>query len=196
MADERLDPRRDRLRHPQQLQRVAGRRRVEDDEVVVRGTSDDEVDHAIEQRDLGEPGRRRGHVDLLVSLSDDVRTEHPLDVALDVADVAPRLLFGVDLHGGEPRQDLALRRADPLLEDVRGRVRGIGRDQQDVAAAAARRQRERRRAGGLPDPALAAEEDDLLREQIVERVQQHGRLPIGECSIPIRRCQRWNCSRR
>ena len=68
VPDERLDPGRDRLRHPQQLQRVPGRRRVEDDEVVVRGPPDDEVDHAIEQRDLGEPGRRGGHVDLPVRL--------------------------------------------------------------------------------------------------------------------------------
>ncbi len=40
-------------------------------------------------------------------------------------------------------------------------------------------------AGRLADAALAAEEDDLAIE---EAGQQHGRLPSGECSIPIRRC--------
>ena len=37
VADERLDPRRNRFGHPQQLQRVARRRGIEDDEVVIRG---------------------------------------------------------------------------------------------------------------------------------------------------------------
>ena len=66
-------------------------------------------------------------------------------------------------------------------------MRRIGRDEQDALPALAGRQRERRRAGGLADAALAAEEHDLPVEQASG--QQHGRLPIGECSMPMRRCQ-------
>ena len=113
--------------------------------------------------------------------------EHPLDVALHGVDVARRLGLGVDLERRQARLELALRAADRPLEDVGGRVRRIGRDQQHAPASPAGGERKRRRAGGLADAALAAEEDDLMVEQ---RVQQHGRLPSGECSMPMRRCQR------
>jgi hypothetical protein len=93
-------------------------------------------------------------------LPDDGRAEHPLDVPLDVVDVAARLLLGVDFDRRQPRRDLALARSDPLLEDVRGGVRRIGRDEQDSAPAAAGRQREGGRAGRLADAALAADEEE------------------------------------
>ena len=82
MLHERPDPGVHHLRHAQQLHGVSGRRRVEDDQVVARLPLDDQVDHAIEQRHLGQARRGGRHVDLPVGLPDDRRREHPLDVAL------------------------------------------------------------------------------------------------------------------
>ena len=152
-----------------------------------------EIDHAIEQRDFNEARRGRGHFDLPMGLSDHIGAEHLLNVALDAVDIARRLFLPVDLERGEAFGQLALGRTDASLENVRGRVGGIGRHQQHALPAPAGGQRECRRAGRLADAALATEEDDLA---VQEAGQQHGRLPIGECSIPIRRCHWWNCSRR
>ena len=122
--------------------------------------------------------------------------EQALDVFLDVGDVALRLERAVDLEAVQVRQQLHRLRADRPLEDVGGRVRRIGRDQQHALAGAARRQRHRRRARGLADAALAAEEQDALvdaaRAAVDRRRQQQGRLPSGERSMPMRRCHRWN----
>ena len=104
-------------------------------------------------------------------------------VVAPVAEPGPGL--HVDLQRGQPFRQRAARGADPALEDVGGRMGGIGRHQQDAAALAAGRQRERGRAGRLANAPLAAEEHDL---SIDEALQQHGRLPTGECSMPIRRC--------
>jgi hypothetical protein len=186
MFDQRLNPGVHRIRHPQELQRVAGRRRVEDDQIEMPLAVDDQIDDAIEQGDFQQTGRGRRHVDLLVRLLQHVRAEHPPDVALHVGDVARRLSFRIDLERRQVRVQLPFGGTDLALEDVRGRMRRIGGHQQHAAAGAAGGERERRRAGGLPHPALAAEEDDLTVEQ---RGQQHGRLPIGECSMPMRRCQ-------
>ena len=56
VTDERLDPRRDGIGHSEQLQGVAGGRRVQHDRVVGAASVEDEVDHPIEQRDLEETG--------------------------------------------------------------------------------------------------------------------------------------------
>jgi len=61
---------------------------------------------------------------------------------------------------------------DSPLEDVRRRMRGVGRHQQHPPAAAARRQRERRRAGRLADSPFAAEKHDVAVEQRDHR-QEH-----------------------
>jgi hypothetical protein len=120
-----------------------------------------------------------------VRLSNHAWTEHALDVALDAADVAAGFPLGIDLEGRQPRLQLALHGSNRGLKYVGGRMRWIGGDEEDALALPAGGQRKGRRTGGLADAPLPAEKHNLLIDQ---RVQQHGRLPIGECSMPIRRC--------
>jgi hypothetical protein len=164
---------------------VAGRRGVEDDQVEGVLAIDHQVDHPVEERHFDQSGRGGGQLDLPVRLFEHAGAEHPLDVALDAGNVAGRFPFAVDFKRRQARQNLTLGRADRALEDVGGGMRRIGRHQQHAAAPLAGGDGERRRAGRLADAPLAAKEHDLPIEQ---SVQQHGKVPTGECSMPIRRC--------
>jgi hypothetical protein len=164
---------------------VPGRRGVEDDEVEGALAIDDEIDDSIEECDLDQARRCRGHLDLPMRLLDHRGAEHPLDVPLHALDVSRGLAFPVDLECRHPGEQLAFLRADRALEDIRRGVRRIGGHQENPDAALACGDRKGCRAGRLAHPALAAEEHDLAVEQAV---QQHGKLPSGECSMPMRRC--------
>ena len=193
---QRPHPRFHQLGHADQAQRVAGGRGVEDHQVEARVLAEDQLAHPVEERHLLGAGHRGRQVDLLERLLEDRVAEQRAHAILDLADVAGRLGGRVDFEAPQPALHLHRFRSDPPLEDVGGGVRGIRGHQQHPLADAARSQRHRRRARGLADAALAAEEQHLPVEQPLHRGQQHGRLPSGERSMPIRRCQRWNWSSR
>ena len=87
---------------------MAGRRRVEHDEVVSLRAAGNEIDHPIEKRHFSEAKRGGRHLDLTKCLANHLRAEHPLDVALYPRDVARCFPVGVHLEAGQPRQKLAL----------------------------------------------------------------------------------------
>ena len=70
-----VHPRRQQVGHAQHLQRVAGRRGVEDDQVVGAGARHDEVRHPVEDREVGHAGHRGGQLDLAGRLLEDRRAE-------------------------------------------------------------------------------------------------------------------------
>ena len=80
-------------------------------------------------------------------------------------------------------------------KDVRRRMRGVRRHQQHAPALTAGRERHGGGAGRLANTTLPTEEEDSLAKKITHR-QQQGMLPIGERSMPMRRCQVWNSSRK
>ena len=104
---------------------MTGRRGIEDQQVVGVEAVGDQIADAIEEGDLFDPWHRGGELDLPLRFPGDRVAEHARDAGLRIVNVAARFEVRIDFEAEQPRTDLSFVRAEWLLEDVGGRMRGI-----------------------------------------------------------------------
>src|SRR5207244_1207448 len=175
----RLDPRPHQFRHTQQPHRMSCGSRIEDDQVVRVGAPDNQVTHTIKQRYLLDSGHGRYKLDLALRFFQNRRTEKLCYLILDGLDVPASLKISVDLDTDNSRIDLRLFTAEQPLEDIRSRVRWVGRYQQNTLSCFRRGQCQCRCARRLAHSSLSAEKENSFLEKIAH-AQQQGRAPSGE----------------
>src|SRR2546427_619624 len=107
---------------------------IENNQVIRVDARDNQVPHAIEQRDLLDSWHGGDKLDLALRFLQDRGTEKLGDLILDCFDVPARFKITIDLNADNSRIDLLLLTAKKPLEDIRGRVRRIGRYQKNTTS--------------------------------------------------------------
>jgi hypothetical protein len=166
----------ERGRHPQQPERMPGRRRVHDDLRILPGLGEarqlEQPDELVDARER-EPQQR---IDVVIveigSAPDDL-----LECHTPLPDPAVQRAIGIELdHVERPRnrgpwagsardarpgdRHAARQRGEPLVEHVSERMRRIRGDEEDASPGLRRHDSGTGGAGGLTDAPLAAEESE------------------------------------
>src|SRR6267143_570541 len=109
--------------------------------------------------------------------------EELCDLLLHSVYVSARFKIGIDLDPGQARIDFALFTAEGVFENVRRRVGGIRRDQQDAFSFLRAGQRHGGCAGGLAHTSLAPEKQDPFLEKIAH-FNSRAECPQGNDPYP------------